>query len=52
MLSGVYAYVTLKEEVQKTNEEITEELKALVKKQIGSFAVPECMQVTLYLFIN
>ena len=47
-VAGVYAYVTLKEGVQESNENIIKELKALVKEQIGSFAVPEMVQVKIF----
>ncbi|XP_014675986.1 PREDICTED: acetyl-coenzyme A synthetase 2-like, mitochondrial [Priapulus caudatus] len=43
---GVYAFVTLMEDVQKDTDEIITELKSMVKKQIGSFAAPECIQIT------
>ena len=43
---GVYAYVTLKEGVKESKEKILEEVKALVKKQIAPYAVPEMTQVS------
>lgn len=42
---GVYAYVTLKENVLKDEEVIKTELRAMVKSSIGSFAVPEMIQI-------
>ena len=41
----MYAYVTLKENVELAEDDIIVELKTLVKTQIGSFAVPEIIQV-------
>ena len=45
MFIGVYAYVTLKEDVEADYETIKKELQAMVKSSIGSFAVPEMIQV-------
>ena len=42
---GVYAYVTLKEGVTQPRDEIIAELRAMVKKSIGSFAVPEIVAI-------
>ncbi|XP_028409880.1 acetyl-coenzyme A synthetase 2-like, mitochondrial [Dendronephthya gigantea] len=42
---GIYAYVTLKEHATITPENLRLELKELVKKEIGSFAAPELIQV-------
>ena len=42
---GIYAYVTLKDGVETPEEKIISELKAAVKKQIASYAVPEMIQV-------
>ena len=44
---GIYAYVTLKEHATITPEDLRSELKELVKKEIGSFASPEIIQVYL-----
>ena len=41
----MYAYVTLKEHVTKSSDEIIKELRATVKQKIASYAVPEMMQV-------
>jgi len=43
---GVYAYITLKESVEQTHEEIKTEVRGMVKKGIGSFAVPEMIQIS------
>ena len=37
---GIYAFVTLKDNVKNSEVEIIEELKKLVKKQISGYAVP------------
>ena len=38
---GIYAYVTLKENLEAINEEtIINELKLLVKKKIAAYAIP------------
>nr|XP_006822135.1 PREDICTED: acetyl-coenzyme A synthetase 2-like, mitochondrial-like [Saccoglossus kowalevskii] len=43
---GVYAYVTLKDDIEgEPEEQIMEELKELVRQQIASYAVPEMIQV-------
>ena len=49
LFSGIYAYVTLKEHATITPEDLRLQLKKLVKKEIGSFAAPEIIQVFLYL---
>lgn len=43
---GVYAYVILKEDVTQDEDELKQELKAMVKKAIGSHAVPEMIQIS------
>lgn len=43
--TGIYAYVTLKEGAVIKLEDLVLQLKDLVKKEIGSFAVPEIIQV-------
>ena len=43
LASGVYAYVILKDGVD--NDGLKDELKRMVKKAIGSHAVPEMIQV-------
>ncbi|XP_077998760.1 acetyl-coenzyme A synthetase 2-like, mitochondrial [Glandiceps talaboti] len=43
---GVYAYVTLKEDITEPEEQIVKELKEIVKKQIASYAAPEFIQIT------
>ncbi len=47
-VAGIYAYVILKDGVTTPEETIITELRAAVKKQIASYAVPEMIQV-LYL---
>ncbi|CAH1793084.1 unnamed protein product [Owenia fusiformis] len=42
---GVYAYVTLMDEIQEPEAQIIQELKEMVKKQIASYAVPEIVQI-------
>jgi acetyl-CoA synthetase len=37
---GIFAYVTLKENVKETEEEIISQLKANVKAKISGYAVP------------
>ena len=43
--SGVYAYVTLKDGVTESHDQIRQELKDLVKKNIAGYAVPQIIQV-------
>ncbi|XP_046545068.1 acetyl-coenzyme A synthetase 2-like, mitochondrial [Haliotis rubra] len=43
---GVYAYVTLKDEVKTSKKEICEQLKGIVKANIAAYAVPDVIQVT------
>ena len=43
----MYAYVTLKDNIAEPVDQIIGELKALVKKQIGGFAAPEMVQVSI-----
>ncbi|XP_047133685.1 acetyl-coenzyme A synthetase 2-like, mitochondrial isoform X1 [Hydra vulgaris] len=43
---GVYAYVTLKENVTESEDAIKNELRLMVKKAIGGFAVPELIQIS------
>ncbi|XP_067681216.1 acetyl-coenzyme A synthetase 2-like, mitochondrial [Haliotis asinina] len=43
---GVYAYVTLKDEVKMSNKEICEQLKNIVKVNIAGYAVPDVILVT------
>ena len=44
----MYAYVTLKEHTEDKPEEIKQELRTMVKKSIGGFAVPEIIQASAY----
>ena len=43
--SGIYAFVILKDDVSDSDEEMAKSLKQLVKKKIGSFAVPQLVMV-------
>ena len=45
--SGIYAYITLKERVSLSDEEIENDLRQMVKEKIAAYAVPEMMQVTV-----
>ncbi|CAH3040949.1 unnamed protein product [Porites lobata] len=42
---GVYAYAILKDEAVVSPEELRKDLKAIVRQKIGSFAVPDVIQV-------
>ena len=44
-VTGVYAYITLKEHVTEPHEQIEAEMRAHVKQKIASYAVPDLMQV-------
>ena len=44
-LLGIYAYITLKEDITESEEDIIKQLRALVKKKIAGYAVPEIVQV-------
>ncbi|XP_071080511.1 acetyl-coenzyme A synthetase 2-like, mitochondrial [Haliotis cracherodii] len=43
---GVYAYVTLKDDVKMSKKEICEQLKVIVKTNIAAYAVPDVILVT------
>jgi len=43
--SGIYAFVILKDGVTDSDEEMAQSLKKLVRKKIGSFAVPQLVMV-------
>ncbi|XP_072168945.1 acetyl-coenzyme A synthetase 2-like, mitochondrial [Diadema setosum] len=43
---GVYAYVTLKDDISESEEQIILELKAIVRKKIAGYAVPDIIQIT------
>ena len=45
---GIYAYATLKDDAAISAEDLRKELKAIVREKIGSFAVPEVIQVILF----
>lgn len=44
---GIYAYATLKDDATISAEDLRKDLKGIVRQKIGSFAVPEVIQVTL-----
>ena len=44
--TGIYAYVILKDGVTDDEDSIKQDLKKLIKTQIGSFAVPNEILVT------
>ena len=44
-VSGIYAYATLKDDAVISPDDLRKELKAIVRQKIGSFAVPEVIQV-------
>ncbi|XP_071834957.1 acetyl-coenzyme A synthetase 2-like, mitochondrial isoform X3 [Apostichopus japonicus] len=43
---GVYAYVILKDGITEPEDQIIEELKAMTKKKIAGYAVPEVVLIT------
>ena len=45
---GIYAYATLKDDATISAEDLRKDLKAIVRQKIGSFAVPEVIQVILF----
>ena len=45
---GIYAYVVLKDEVMKTEDELMVDLKGMVKKKVSSFAQPDVIVVSWY----
>ena len=50
-LTGVYAYVTLKMQLDEEPEQIIDELKSLVRSKIAAYAVPEIIQVRAHFYI-
>ncbi|XP_020618821.1 uncharacterized protein LOC110056649 [Orbicella faveolata] len=42
---GIYAYATLKDDATISAEDLRKDLKDIVRQKIGSFAVPEVIQV-------
>lgn len=44
--AGIYAYIILKENVTESEAEIEAEMRALVRKKIAAYAVPDLMQVS------
>ena len=51
ILLGIYAYVILMDGVSDDEETIKEDLRKLVKQQIGSFAVPHEILVSYIVLI-
>ena len=49
--SGIYAFVILKNDVTESGEEMAQSLKQLVKKKIGSFAVPQLVMVCVLVYL-
>jgi len=45
LLSGIYAFITLKENVAKSTTDIITDLRVLVKNNIASYAIPDIIQV-------
>lgn len=45
---GIYAYATLKDDATISAEDLRKDLKDIVRQKIGSFAVPEVIQVILF----
>lgn len=45
IISGIYAYVILKDGVTDNEDDIKKDLVQLVKSQIGSFAIPQFILV-------
>ncbi len=43
---GIYAFLTLKETVNESHEEIINDLKRLIKSKIAAYAIPEYFLVT------
>ncbi|KAK2141361.1 hypothetical protein LSH36_1111g01020 [Paralvinella palmiformis] len=43
---GIYAFITLKENVAKSTTDIITDLRVLVKNNIASYAIPDIIQVT------
>ncbi|CAD5111357.1 DgyrCDS673 [Dimorphilus gyrociliatus] len=43
---GIYAFVSLKESIKETPEEIIDDLKKVVKTKIASYAVPDFILIT------
>jgi acyl-coenzyme A synthetase/AMP-(fatty) acid ligase len=46
LYTGIYAFVTLKERLDESEDEIKSELRQLVREQIAAYAVPDVIQVT------
>ncbi len=44
-MTGVYAFITLKDHVTEPTDQIVQELKATVRQKIAAYAVPEIIQV-------
>ena len=46
--TGVYAYAILKDDATISPEDLRNDLKGIVRQKIGSFAVPEVIQVSFF----
>lgn len=46
-ISGVYAFVVLKKDVNVQEEDMCRELNDMVSKKIAKYACPDCIQVIL-----
>ena len=44
-LSGIYAYVVLKDDIRQTEDQLAIALKAIVKRRVSSFAQPDVIVV-------
>ena len=42
---GIYAYAILKDDATISADDLRKDLKSIVRQKIGSFAVPEVIQV-------
>ena len=49
VLVGIYAYVTLKDDITEPQDQIIQELKDIVKQKIAGYAVPEMIQVRSFI---
>lgn len=45
LTSGIYAYAILKDDATINAEDLRKDLKDIVRQKIGSFAIPEVIQV-------
>lgn len=47
MVSGVYAFVVLKQGIDAQEGDVSQQLKDIVSKRIAKYASPDCIQVIL-----